>query len=449
MKLPIALMVLMLSTSVLASEIILDMDKANVGDAEYSINIEKVGFLDRLRLNFGKGQAFTVIDGATCSINPDRSGDITVKSGNSFCVENKNHIGVAFQLFDVDRNWDYMGEKKIEKGEKKCFSVNTGVKYHYDLYFCDKVAKRECSDSDGGKDYYEKGTVTFESDGKKTKETDKCKSDTTLLEIYCDSDNSMASKSKSCDCANGKCLQDTDINLKEVEVKEGKNLILNQKFTIVGKARIEGRCDDCVIETGQSYYGQAFALTSTKGACDDDKTVGIKFDAEEEWIQFELKDVATKEGNYKIEVAAYNGCRKDVGSRQKKFDSETVTINVKAPEEPPEEPPEEKIECYYCVEEELFKGTYDKVCPSGTSETSIQCATEPEEPDCNNDPDSEACDPGDDPVEPYDPGDDELSFFDKYFDFTGNPVVAWSLTGLSIVIVVLLFGIITPRRRRK
>ena len=257
------------------------------------------------------------------------------------------------------------------------------------------------------------------------------------------------------------------ITLNDIRVTNDGDLTLNQKYTVSGKAYIDGECDDCVIETGQGYYGtkQSFSIFSNEednNACGDDLTVGIKFDAEDEWIDFKIYDIATKKGIYEVEIGAYNGCYKDLEDETRKLDSEKYTIEVvEASSDEPEVDDDQSndVTCYFCMSDELMSGTYDDSCPDGTFEDEIECGA-PSEPDCTNDPDSEACNK-ENPVKGEDPpinwsdgGNGEvlpkLSWTEEYFDFENNPKTAYSLVAIGVIVLILIIAILasTGKKRR-
>ncbi|MBI4116503.1 hypothetical protein HY449_02045 [Candidatus Pacearchaeota archaeon] len=69
----------------------------------------------------------------------------------------------------------------------------------------------KCVDSDGGKDYYKKGTTSgIDAKTKKqTSQVDKCSNSKTLVEFFCDANNRVASASASCKkgCGSGACAE--------------------------------------------------------------------------------------------------------------------------------------------------------------------------------------------------------------------------------------------------
>lgn len=432
----------------------------------------KIGFFDKLQMSFG--ESFTVVGGASCSINPDVRKEYTSATATKLCLTNKNHVGEAAQLFAIlpNGNYDYKGEIQVTKGNKDCFAIQpNGVKYHYDIYFCDSTTQRSCSDSDGGKDYTEKGTVTFSIDGDTTKVSDSCDGKV-LQEIYCDSDNSVASVTRDCaSCSNGACevfgpaapgASDPKITLKNIKVSPEGALVASQKYTVTGEAVISGTCSNCVIETGQTYYGQALSvLSSSKGACGDDQTKGIKFNAKDQTIEFSITDVAKKTGKFSVEIAAYNGCYNEVGESSKKLASKTYTLNIlaSAPEgksssdasgdstQEGGDSSSNEMTCYFCRGGDMFTGVYDSECAEGTFPNAVECGDgSGDTPTCDNSEESTACEPceGDNckgPVALAGGAGSSGMFSDiiaTYFDFQGDPVRATSMSALLVLIVGLL-----------
>lgn len=460
-------------------EDMINTDDLLIGDVDYNVRVAEMSFFDRVQMELS---AQTVVGGATCSINPDKQKDYTPPpSTTRLCRTNDEHIGKTLELFIVtDEGWDFQGRKKILKGKEGCFDVEQGVKYHYDEYYCDSTTERTCQDTDGGKRTNKKGTVTFSVDGQSTKVTDACADNTRVQEIYCDKDNSVASEVKNCagQCVNGACVdssqggssessqeEELKITLSDIEVTNGGDLTLNQEYTITGKASIKGTCDGCVIETGQGYYGQALSLapiTSSSGACGDEKTTGIKFDATDRNIAFQITDIASKEGTYRVKIGAYLGCFKDVGENQKELDSKTYQLTITSPEGEEEQDDDagNDVTCYYCEGSDLRTAIYDNSCEDGTLEEEVMCAQEGEEPStyCTNNPDAPACQPGEDyPVKDegaYDGTGSAIQdtiedFQENYLDYDNDPVVAWSVTIIGVLIVALIMMLIIMGARKK
>lgn len=166
---------------------------------------------------------------------------------------------------------------------------------------------------------------------------------------FCERENSVA-----CTCENDRCVEDDEetqpsgvgglsARLYNIEVngKETDTVLQGENYEVSGVLEIDGTCVGCVIETGIDLYGQELAITSREGACGDELTVGSKFNAEDEAVEFKLIDKAELRdpGRYRVDVLVYSGCADEDGVELAR-DSFRVTI---------EEPPEESaIECYYC-----------------------------------------------------------------------------------------------------
>ncbi len=212
--------------------------------------------------------------------------------------------------------------------------------------------------------------------------------------------------------------KETDITLYDIQVTNNGNLVEGQNFEITGKARIEGVCDGCVIETSFGEYKQKFStLTSTGGACGDDKTSGIKFNVQDKTIIFKLKDKATTSGKFKIPIYATNGCYDDLGSQTKLLDTKLITVDVDEQYIPPElttcytcerttlqtkevdgscndygfdsntidcsDESDEQITCYYCAGDSLRSSLMNgNTCPDGQSDTQLSCESQTNEITC-------------------------------------------------------------------
>jgi len=170
---------------------------------------------------------------------------------------------------------------------------------------------------------------------------------------FCDIENS-----EKCDsCENGNCIEESENDfIKPAEVKdlsaklynvevngeESATVIQYQNYEITGTIVIEGKCAGCVVESGVDLYGTTFSVTarSDSGACGDDLTVGAKFSAENENVQFILTDKVNKEpGKYKVPVYVFSACASEGGVLLSKSD---FTIIV----EPQHE--DTLVECYWC-----------------------------------------------------------------------------------------------------
>ena len=172
-----------------------------------------VCLIDKIKMAISiSGQPLTVIDGATCSLYPDRSDKYTAKT-TRFCHTENDHIGTAFKLFRIisenPYNVEYLGDRKVLKGEKQCFNTVIGERYYWTLYYCDDIdLTRACSDSDD-LDYYTKGSVTFSTNPYDVQSfEDSCTYGEKLSELYCDSDNSVETRRYTCPykCEDGRCI---------------------------------------------------------------------------------------------------------------------------------------------------------------------------------------------------------------------------------------------------
>lgn len=137
-----------------------------------------------------------------------------------------------------------------------------------------------------------------------------------------------------------------DINIKNVVVLGAgmKPLAPGEKFekgdfvNVVAEYEIlNADCDDCVIETTLSKLpGTTSAiplsivnLDSQKGACGDELTTGVKFDAkkgDKGIVTLTLN--AWESGRWSVPVVAYNGCYANLGEDLRVLDKESVIVNV-------------------------------------------------------------------------------------------------------------------------
>lgn len=202
---PIILTILMTGV-VLAETSQVDISTMQVGDPDYNQKIDSLSLFDKLRLEL---KPYTVIGGATCSLYPDFTVDYAPPSAayKTLCYSNTKYKGVAFQLFQKNPT-KFIGEKQVLKGQQGCFNVSYPNTYWYDIYLCDSTAPRACADSDNGKVYDVFGKVTYGVDGVNSQVVDVCDGGSYLLERFCDSDNSVATVSKSCKCLDGRCVAD-------------------------------------------------------------------------------------------------------------------------------------------------------------------------------------------------------------------------------------------------
>lgn len=201
---------------------------------------------------------------------------------------------------------------------------------------------------------------------------------------------------------------------------------VGEVFEVRGRIKVTGDAKGLVVETGFDFYGQPLVIIeeSFHGACGDDLTVGAKFDAKDETVEFILRDKATVAGNREICVGVYEGC----GGRRMDYLCRTINVE-KAPEKEcfscdgtslisakyvecpadksevevdcsgeTQEEPSEKIECFFCENSVLKSNEYqESACPQGTSPNQITCKN-PSSVFCENHPEDVACTPAGPPV---------------------------------------------------
>ena len=125
-------------------------------------------------------------------IKADKNGD-GVTTGEEFC--NYYDMTCAFTQRLI-WNFDF-GEGFMEAAEP---TINCYGGENHDYYYpggeledrgaaircLSKETVKECIDSDGGKDYYEKGFVEYKVSGGTARNDDECESETVLDELYCE-----------------------------------------------------------------------------------------------------------------------------------------------------------------------------------------------------------------------------------------------------------------------
>lgn len=244
-----------------------------------------------------------------------------------------------------------------------------------------------------------------------------------------------------------------------IAVTNAGKLVKGQKFTVTGKAKIEGKCEGCVIETGQGYYGQALAVySSSNGVCGDDMTVGVKFNAQNEVIEFRLTDIATKTGKYNVKIGAYNGCYATQKDNFKKLDESSFKLDVtettaSSGDNTDDSDSSNDVTCYFCKGTDLMSGTYDSSCPDGTSSDEIECDASNDE--SNNDVNADPYDPVEcnipggceDPIQTAPDYDFGSGLWNEITDFEGNPTIAFG-TWIIVALVLLILGAIIYQKKK-
>ena len=98
--------------------------------------------------------------------------------------ENENSFPVTLEIFKSP-NWNQVGST-LEIGpysDDRIYGLVVGGLYAFDIYYCDTIhGSTVCTDSDGGLDYYRKGTTSKQYPY--TQSSDKCNGDI-LTEYYC------------------------------------------------------------------------------------------------------------------------------------------------------------------------------------------------------------------------------------------------------------------------
>jgi len=123
----------------------------------------------------------------------------------------------------TDTEWEYFGDgcylndNRVAScsgtgcylAEKYCEGKYVRTENYTCPYGCkDGACLKKCTDSDGGKNYYTKGTVTVEWPGHQTSAVDFCGEGTTLYEGYCeDGELQMVSYNCPYGCSDGACVE--------------------------------------------------------------------------------------------------------------------------------------------------------------------------------------------------------------------------------------------------
>lgn len=209
-------MILVMSSFAFAEDA--DLSTATVGNPDYASQQARLSFWDKFWAGFG---GFTVVGGGVCSSYPDYSEKFTAKD-DTLCFRNDDNDGWRVVMYNADP-WGWIRTKDIERGDKECFYLVKGHKYHYDLYYCDPAVSKSCTETDNGKDYENRGKTTFTVDGDTMVVSDECYLPTRLQERYCDSDGSLASILKDCVCKDGECVE--DITYTPLPTPDEKNLV--------------------------------------------------------------------------------------------------------------------------------------------------------------------------------------------------------------------------------
>lgn len=117
--------------------------------------------------------------------------------------------GISYSKTDFCNSSNILIEYYCDNENPK--SVSAYCAYRCSIGACRATPlKSECTDTDGGINYYEKGTVAFSDNNTQFSRTDFCESDL-LHEYYCNPDtNTVELDNNSCEhgCSNGICIQE-------------------------------------------------------------------------------------------------------------------------------------------------------------------------------------------------------------------------------------------------
>ena len=173
-----------------------------------------------------------------------------------------------------------------------------------------------------------------------------------------------------CNCASGKCVETArqppkaSVGNLRINGQTGVvNVYQDEYYDITGVIRIQGDCVDCVVETGGEFYGTMFStITSRKGACGDDLTIGAKFSASNKAVSFRLTDIFDTKpaGRYEVPVIIYSGCGGTELAR------DTFKVNL-------QEPIVNMVTCYACSDGRMIEREFPNECPRDWSRTEVNC----------------------------------------------------------------------------
>lgn len=182
---------------------------------QHNTGMDTLSDKDKMK-TFSRG---TKIDGATCSLFPDKSMNIDYGPfGGEICFNNDDHVGKVISIFDVTSGyWVSLGNLELTQRDKQCIDVMSDTKYIVEIYYCDVIEDTSCIDTDsdmlgspGDYEKYGEVTVIGSVQGSETI-GDYCDNDW-LQERFCDADKTMLTKSIDCNaykegyiCYQGKC----------------------------------------------------------------------------------------------------------------------------------------------------------------------------------------------------------------------------------------------------
>jgi len=167
--------------------------------------------LDFCNLNF--------CDGTNVVTDSDGYWSIITNKGSPFCVSISSGLPEGYSnIKGVNNNnchtdaetyeWQIAGENKFincSYDDERSWDLDDDNKFDFVVEY-----QVQCTDTDGGKNYYEKGTVT---DRYGEKYTDYCIDKKNLMEYYCNEDGTSGSESYECPykCEDGACITKSPI----------------------------------------------------------------------------------------------------------------------------------------------------------------------------------------------------------------------------------------------
>ena len=212
----------------------------------------------------------------------DCSSDQVCKDGA--CA--KKALAPAPTCIDSDGGLDYFAQGAVNEGGTIYQDVCTGVQ-NVKEYYCqnDAVqnvvyqcpsgdrcengrctqADRSCSDTDGGDDIYQRGTLTVGTIVASSNYQDSCDDDDTVKEYYCVGD-SYASHNVNCptgyECSSGRCKEE------QCDDSDGGNEIYTKGTTSKGSTSSDDYCTG--VASGVEFYCSSDNIASSSFVCPSD-----------------------------------------------------------------------------------------------------------------------------------------------------------------------------------
>jgi hypothetical protein len=139
------------------------------------------------------------------------------------------------------------------------YSMDCPSNYECSSGRCVRDHHNDCDDDDGGKDYYDKGTVELDD----IERTDYCSSSRTLIEYYCDGDDDYDRKTYTCpySCSNGRCVSDSSDYCYD---SDGSDVYSNG-YVNTETGTYYDYCSST--DTVKEYYCSGSSVSSYSGSC--------------------------------------------------------------------------------------------------------------------------------------------------------------------------------------